>query len=109
MINITNILYAASVLIAAILTVFVIPWIRARTSNIDTTELEKWVNIAVHAAEQLYSGSGHGAEKKEYVLNFLHEHGLTADNDALIAMLESAVYEINSTTTEKPFKFNISK
>ena len=49
------------------------------------------------AAEQIYTGSGRGAEKKEYVLNWLHEHGVTVDESKLDAMIESAVYELKNS------------
>ena len=47
------------------------------------------------AAEQIYTGSGRGQEKKAYVLNWLREHGVTVDEDKLDAMIEAAVYDLS--------------
>lgn len=48
------------------------------------------------AAEQIYTGSGRGEEKKEYVINWLREHGITVDEAKLDALIEAAVYELNT-------------
>lgn len=117
MIDITAIFQAAILLIFAVISGFVIPWIRAKTTDVNTAELEKWVNIAVQAAEQLFIGSGRGAEKKDYVIKFLESHGLTADFKAIEALIESAVHDLNSgmvnapvkASTKEQIKFNISK
>ena len=52
------------------------------------------MKIAVSAAEQIYTGSGRGEEKKAYVLEWLRSHGVTVDDEKLDAMIEAAVYEL---------------
>lgn len=59
-------------------------------------QINAWVRIAVTAAEQIYIGSGRGTEKKEYVINWLHEHGVTVDESKLDALIEAAVYSLNN-------------
>lgn len=95
--NITPVIEAVFALIAAIITAIVVPYIKSRTTTQQQTQIAAWVRIAVTAAEQLYKGSGRGAEKKAYVLDWLHEHGVTVDESKLDAMIESAVYEINNS------------
>lgn len=97
MTNITPIIEAVFALIAAIITAIIVPYIKSRTTTQQQTQIAEWVRIAVTAAEQLYKGSGRGAEKKAYVLDWLHEHGVTVDESKLDAMIESAVYEINNS------------
>lgn len=97
MTNITPIIEAVFALIAAIVTAIIVPYIKSRTTAQQQTQIAEWVRIAVTAAEQLYKGSGRGAEKKAYVLDWLHEHGVTVDESKLDAMIESAVYEINNS------------
>ena len=53
------------------------------------------MKIAVAAAEQIYTGSGRGEEKKAYVLEWLRSHGVTVDDEKLDAMIEAAVYELS--------------
>lgn len=62
--NITPIIEAAFALIAAIITAVVVPYIRSKTTDTQQAELMALVRIAVTAAEQLYIGTGKGAEKK---------------------------------------------
>ena len=95
--NTTPIIEAVFALIAAIITAIIVPYIKSRTTTQQQTQIAAWVRIAVTAAEQLYKGSGRGAEKKAYVLDWLHEHGVTVDESKLDAMIESAVYEINNS------------
>ena len=64
----TSIANAVIALIAAIITAFVIPWIRSKTTAAQFEKIKMWVTVAVEAAEQLYTGSGRGAEKKAYVV-----------------------------------------
>lgn len=94
--NITPIIEAVFLLIAAVITAIVIPYIKSKTTTQQQAEINAWVKIAVAAAEQIYNGSGRGAEKKAYVLNWLKQHGVTVDEAKLDAMIESAVYELKS-------------
>lgn len=95
-IDITTIVNAVIALIAAVISVFVIPWIKSRTTSQQREELIAWVKIAVAAAEQMYKGSGRGAEKKQYVLDFLESNGFTIDDDSVNAAIEAAVKQLNS-------------
>lgn len=101
MIDITPIIEAVIGLIAAIVGGVLIPYIRSKTTAEEQKEIAAWVKIAVTAAEQIYKGSGRGEEKKQYVLNWLKEHNITVDAEAIDAMIESAVYEL---TGEKEVK-----
>lgn len=96
MFDVTYIIEAVFALIAIVITAIVIPYIKRKTTAQQQEEINAWVKIAVTAAEQIYNGSGRGAEKKEYVLNWLHKHGITVDASKLDAMIESAVYELNN-------------
>ena len=95
MLDITDVLKAIVTLAVTVVTVIVIPWIRSRTTATQRAELAAWVKIAVEAAEQIYNGSGRGEEKKAYVLEWLENHGITADLDELDAVIEAAVLELN--------------
>lgn len=94
MFDITTIVEAVFALIGAVITAIVIPYIKSRTTEQQQKEINAWVKIAVAAAEQIYSGSGRGEEKKAYVLNWLKEHGITVDESKLNAMIEAAVYDL---------------
>lgn len=92
--NITPVIEAAFALIAAIITAVVVPYIKSRTTATQQVEIAAWVRIAVTAAEQIYTGTGQGKAKKEYVEAWLTAHGVTVDAAKLDAMIESAVYAL---------------
>jgi len=53
-----------------------------------------WVNVAVSAAEQLFREPGAGAEKKQFVQEFLESKGYTYDSAAVDLMIEAAVLNL---------------
>lgn len=87
-INLTPILQAIIGLLAALISYRLIPWIKARTTVVQQEQLETAVRIAIFAAEQIY-GAGKGAEKFDYAVAWLHEHGY----DVSKADIEAAVCE----------------
>ena len=95
MTDLTPVINAVIALAAALITAFVIPWIKRNTSAKDREEFLKWVEIAVAAAEQLFN-STQGKEKKKYVLDFLAEKNLKIDEESVDLMIESAVKEMNA-------------
>ena len=95
MTDITPIVNAVIALAAAVVTAFVIPWIKSKTTAAQREEINSWVKIAVTAAEQIYLGAGKGKEKKEYVLKFLEEKNLKIDEESVDLMIESAVRNMN--------------
>ena len=95
MFDITLIIEAVGLLIAAIITGILVPYIRSRTTAEQQEIINMWVEIAVTAAEQIYVGSGRGAEKKKYVIEFLNKKGFKLDEASVDAMIESAVEALN--------------
>ena len=93
-IDLNVIIEAVIMLIAAIISAVVIPWIRSKTSAAQFEQIEMWVTVAVEAAEQIYAGSGRGAEKKAYVIDFLTEKGFKIDADSLDKLIEAAVFDL---------------
>ena len=94
-INLTPIFQAAILLVAAIVTTFVVPWIKSKVKNEDMTIFLRWVEIAVAAAEQLYK-STEGEKKKEYVLTYLRDKGYSVDVDDLENAIEAAVLKLHN-------------
>ena len=96
MIDFTPVLQAIVGLCAAIITTFVVPYIKSKTTLEQQTQINEWIKIAVSAAEQVYDGPGQGDKKKAYVLTWLASHGIAIDEDKLDAMIEAAVYELTN-------------
>lgn len=95
MYDLTPIIEALGVLLAAIILYVVVPYIKSKTTQAQQQAINDWVRIAVAAAEQIYIGSGRGAEKKAHVLDFLASKGVTLDEASVDAMIEAAVLELN--------------
>lgn len=93
--DITPIIEAVAALICAIISAILVPYIRSKTTKEQQNEILQWVKIAVAAAEQLFTGSGRGEEKKAYVLDWLTSHGLRVDEGKLDALIEAAVYALH--------------
>lgn len=94
MIDLTPVCNGLIALAAALLTAFVIPWIRSKTSAQDREDLLRWVEIAVAAAEQLFHAT-QGPEKKKYVVQFLAGKGFTLSEEEINAAIEGAVLKLH--------------
>lgn len=92
--DITKIVAALISLLFAVITCFVIPLLRKKTSAEAFAQIMFWTKIAVEAAEQLFNQPGMGKEKKEYVVEFLTNKGFNIDAEALDNMIEACVHEL---------------
>ena len=84
-------------ILVAIVTMFVIPWIKSKMTEEEFNDILKWVKIAVQAAEMIYKESGMGKAKKAYVESFLEDHGIVYDKKEIEALIESAVLELKKS------------
>lgn len=91
--DLTNILECVIGIISALISAFLIPYIKNSLSEAKRSRLIYWTEIAVKAAEQLY-GSKTGKQKKEYVTAFLLSKGIVVDIDEVTALIESEVYKL---------------
>ena len=94
MIDLTPIMEAIIALVVAVITAFVIPWLKGKIDADKLEQIKLWVTVAVEAAEQLYNGTGRGEEKKAYVVKFLQEKAITQDPDSLDKLIEAAVFNL---------------
>lgn len=94
MTDLTPVINAFIVLVATLITAFVIPWIKRNTSAKDREELLKWVEIAVMAAQQLYHQLD-GEERKKYVLHFLAQKGYDVRSEEIENAIEAAVLKLH--------------
>lgn len=95
-IDITPLCNAVIALVCAIVSAFIVPWIKSKGNNEKLKTLTEWVKIAVNAAEQIYNIAGCGKEKKQYVLDFLKSKGYSVDSESVSAAIEAEVRRINS-------------
>jgi hypothetical protein len=94
-IDMTQVLLALISLLSVVITTFVVPWIKSKTTLTQQEQLVVWVKIAVAAAEQLFA-LAEGEQKKDYVVNWLKERGITFDEAVIDAAVEAEVYKLKN-------------
>lgn len=83
-------------LFSALVTGFLIPYLKQKYSLDKRTQAYQLVKIAVQATEQVALALGwNGKEKKAEVLKFLSAYGIKLTESELSAMIESAVLELS--------------
>ncbi|MBQ0067371.1 MAG: hypothetical protein KBS60_04200 [Phascolarctobacterium sp.] len=96
MIDITPIINAVILLVASIVTVVIVPKVRAvliaKIGEQQTNELCRWIDIFVGAAEQCFADP---EKKKSYVVEKLEDMGYTV-NDEVNGIIESAVLQLHA-------------
>lgn len=100
-IDLTQIILAVIALISAVLTGFVIPWLKTKLTDHQYDTLATLVRVGVFAAEQLFT-SDMWKEKKEYVVNLLLENGYKVDITAVDALIEATVRELRIEQGQTP-------
>lgn len=100
-IDLTQIILAIITLIGAIITRYVVPWLKSKINmnkdKISETQkmlLDLAIKTAVKAAEQLYY-SNEGEKKKAYVVGLLQSQGFDVNTQAIDAAIESAVLDLH--------------
>lgn len=89
MIDLTNLFDAVLALLAAIITAFVIPWIKSKANAQQWEALVNVTRTAVFAAEQVY-GSGWGKKKLQYAEEYIKKKGYTVDVDLIEATVRQS-------------------
>lgn len=82
---------------------YFIPWVKESTNLAKHQILMEIVNAAVQYAEQTVLGAGSGAKRKEIVTQFLKNQlkakNISISDEQLNALIESAVYTMNTVKT----------
>lgn len=83
---------------AALVTVYVVPYIKTLRAGKRYAQMIDLISLAVRAAEQTITESGQGAVKKERVIEFVREYlggaGIDITGDQLSELIEAAVYSM---------------
>lgn len=100
-IDLTQIILSILALLGALVTRYVIPWIKKKILSEENKLSENQrmlislaIKTAVTAAEQIYK-SDEGEKKKAYVLALLRAQGFDVDTSAVDAAIEAAVLELH--------------
>lgn len=97
--DITVILELIVKLTFAVLTIFVVPKLKAliseKVAESDQKKIIRWVELAVQAAEEAErAGLIDKKAKYTYALDFLGKRGVTFDPDTMQALIDSTCWEL---------------
>jgi len=92
-IDLTQIILAILTLAGTIITRYLIPWIKSKTSERQFEALKILAKTGVYAAEQIFT-TEQWKEKKEYVVKLLEENGYSVDSNSIDALIEAMVREL---------------
>ena len=99
MMDITPILELIIKLVFALITLFLLPKLKAliseKVAESDQRKIIQWVELAVKAAEEAErAGLIDKKAKYTYALNFLEKRGVTFDPDTMQALIDSSCWEL---------------
>ena len=90
-----QIILAVVPVLCTILTAYIVPYIKAKIGTEKLSKYEYWVNIAVKAAEMIWTETGHGTDKKQYVVEFMNNmfnsKKIVITEEQINLLIESAV------------------
>lgn len=92
--DITNAFITVIAFLLALLSAFVIPWLRRQISADDVDDLLVWVDIAVAAAQQIYHQAD-GEKRLQHALEVLADKGFDVDDKTVRNAVEAAVLKLH--------------
>ena len=95
-----KIVSAIITIITALITAYVIPWLKTRINENQLAQLNRYIELAVRCANQIYTKE-QWIEKKEFVLNYITEvvndkFSLSLNELDIDMMIEGFVNEVKS-------------
>ncbi len=98
-----NIILALIPVLGAVITYFIVPYIRTNIDAAKLAQYKEWAGLAVKTAEMLWRETGHGEDKKTYVVNFLtdmfNSKKIVITEEQMNVLIESAVKEMKEITS----------
>lgn len=100
-----KIIIACIPIIGAIITGFIIPYIKQKISTAKLEEIIVWVGRAVNAAEVLFNVPSSGEAKRDYVINLIdkmfNSKKEVITKDQIRVLLEAAWKEMTDSARQK--------
>ena len=93
-----NIVLLLIPILGTIITSFVAPFIKEKIGVEKLAKYKYWADLAVKAAEMMWTESGCGKDKKQYVVNFLNDmfnkNKIVITQQQIEILVESAVKQM---------------
>lgn len=94
MLETTQIFELLIAVLSALVTVYLVPWLKQKRDSERLQNLAFWLKAAVEAAEEHFVGSGRGTEKAAYVRQFLSGRGWNLSDQEAAILIKSAVWDL---------------
>lgn len=88
------------IVIGLVITRYLVPYLKERYGAERIKNVYDLIVKAVQAAEMLFPDSGSGAEKKQYVIDYIAQKGIVISEADLDIFIESAVKILNIIKAE---------
>ena len=98
LVNLTPLINAALLVIAAIITKKLVPYLKERLTDSQFRNMISLLNVAVYAAEEFFP-EGHGDEKLAMVQEYMKKKGFNVDIEAIKATVNQMRDEKNKGIT----------
>jgi LL-H family phage holin len=86
--------------LGAIVTLYIVPFLKGKIDLNKLSKYKEWAALAVKCAEMIWTETGHGADKKQYVVDYLNKlfnsKKTVITEEQLNVLIESAVQELNA-------------
>lgn len=96
--NLFNVILTVIPVIGAIITYFIVPFIKSSVDEKQLAQYKEWAKLAVKTAEMLWRETGHGEDKKAYVIEFLNnmfnQNKVVITEQQIEILIEAAVKEM---------------
>ena len=93
-----------TMILMAVLSAYVIPWVKARIGNERLEQISQWAALAVSWAEQIVDKTGAGTDKKIMVESFLKDllatKGIALTEQQIDILIESAVRQMHTNEND---------
>lgn len=99
MIDLTPIINVLILVVATLVSMYLIPWIKSKKTAEETKDLMAWARIAAKSAQQLYYQLD-GEARLTHALLVMREAGYDVDTIEVRNALEAAVLEIHNALEE---------
>ncbi len=91
--------------IGAVVTYFVVPYLKAAVGNAKLEQYREWAGLAVKCAEMVWRETGHGGDKRDYVAGFLNRMFNSKkemlSEEQIQVLIEAAVQELQRETDSR--------
>lgn len=96
--RIFELILAVIPVIGAVVTYFVVPYLKAAIGSVKLEQYREWARLGVKCAEMVWTETGHGGDKKGYVADFLNRmfnsKKMILTEEQIHVLIEAAVEEL---------------